>query len=196
MPGTKKRPIREREILRAVIEELAGSDYGALTFERVAARAGVNKTTVYRNWETKAELVRDAILSFAPMLDDGTSTGSLREDLRRIGRHMVEFASSFEGQCLMRLRLLRQPAPELAGVARELQERRFARLSSLVQAAVDRGEISADVDALLLVEMLVGTLHYRLLVKNQPVDEVIIATVVDVLLDGVRFKKPARGRSG
>src|SRR5262245_16386487 len=51
-----------RGILAAALEELARTGYGALRIEGVAARAGVNKTTVYRRWATKENLVRAALL--------------------------------------------------------------------------------------------------------------------------------------
>ena len=176
---------REKLILGAVIEELARSDYGGLTFEHVAARAGVNKTTVYRHWETKVDLVRSALASVARSMSPGPTTGTLRGDLLRIGRTMVDFATSFEGQCLMRLRLLQHPEPELAAVAKDLHAKHVAELAALAKAAVARKEVDRDVDLGLLLDMLGGALHIRLVMKNEPVDDVVIAKIVDILLHGV-----------
>jgi AcrR family transcriptional regulator len=178
------RSLRERAILRAVIEELARSDYGGLTFEKVAARAGVNKTTVYRHWDKKVDLVRTALSSVARSMSPGPTTGTLRGDLLRIGRAMVDFATSFEGQCLMRLRLLQHPEPELATVAKDLHAKHVAELAALAKAAVARGEVAPDVDLGLLLDMLGGALHIRLVMKNEPVDDVLIAKIVDILLRG------------
>src|SRR4029453_6484424 len=49
-----------RVILGAVLDELGEVGYGALTIEAVAARAGVGKSTIYRHWPGKLELVEDA----------------------------------------------------------------------------------------------------------------------------------------
>ena len=185
---------REARILRAVIEELARSDYGGLTFDRVAARAGVNKTTVYRHWETKAELVQAALTRMVRSITPELSTGTLREDLIRIGRRMVEFSTSFEGQSLIRLHMLQHPEPELAGIAKELQASHLAHLAALGEAATARGELPAGVDFRLLLDMLGGTLHVRIFLKNETVDDVLIARVVDVLLRGVGATDGARAR--
>jgi AcrR family transcriptional regulator len=182
------RSLRQRAILRAVIEELARSDYGGLTFEKVAARAGVNKTTVYRHWDTKVDLVRTALSSVARSISPGPTTGTLRGDLLRIGRTMVDFATSFEGQCLMRLRLLQHPEPELAGVAKDLHARHVADLAVLAKAAVARGELAPDVDLGVMLDMLGGALHIRLVMKNEPVDDVLIAKIVDILLRGAHAR--------
>jgi AcrR family transcriptional regulator len=188
-----KAATRQREILRAALEELARADYGGLSFERVAARAGVNKTTVYRQWPTKAELVRAALESCAEVVRFGPSTGSLRGDLIRLGRIMSEFASSFEGQGLVRLRLLDHPEPELAEMARALNDRHTAELVAVLRQSVDRGELSPDVDPRLLLELLGGALHIRLFVKNERVDDVIIARIVDLLLNGVTPRVASSG---
>jgi AcrR family transcriptional regulator len=197
-PRETLRTRREKVILRAVIEELARSDYGGLTFERVAARAGVNKTTVYRHWETKVDLVRAALSSVARSVTLGPTTGALRSDLLRIGRTMVDFATSFEGQCLMRLRLLQHPEPELARVAKDLHAEHVAALAALARAAVARGEVAPDVDLGLMLDMLGGALHVRLVMKNEPVDDVVIAQIVDILLQGAgtrRIERQQRRRS-
>lgn len=176
---------RKRAILRAALEELARADYGGLTYERVAARAGVNKTTVYGQWPTKAELVRSALESCAGVESLGPSSGSLREDLLRIGRRFAEFAGSFEGQVLVRLRLLDHPEPELAEMARALNERATSQLTAILAASVERGEMSPDIDPRLVLEMLTGALHVRLFVKSERVDDVIISRIVDVIIAGV-----------
>jgi AcrR family transcriptional regulator len=176
---------RTARILRAAIEELARSDYGGLAFERVAARAGVNKTTVYRHWETKADLVRAALSLVLQSVIPEVSAGTLREDLIRVGRKMVDFSTSFEGQCLIRLRLLQHPEPELAGIAKALHAKHIAQLAALAEAATVRGELPRGVDFKLVLDMLGGALHSRLFMKNEPVDDVLIARIVDILLRGV-----------
>jgi AcrR family transcriptional regulator len=198
IPGAEhpsSRIVRERAILRATIEELARSDYGGLSFERVAARAGVNKTTVYRRWETKADLVRAALTSVAQSLRPGPTTGSLRGDLMRIGRTIREFVASFEGQCLMRVRLLEHPEPELAGMAKELHARSLDEVFSLARAAIARGELATEGDMMLLVELLNGALHTRLMMKNEAADDVVIERYVDVLLHGADGLKSKTQRS-
>lgn len=183
---------RKRIILRAALEELARADYGGLSYERVAERAGVNKTTVYRQWPTKAELVRAALESCVGMVSLGESSGSLREDLLNIGRRFLEFASSFQGQGLVRLRLLDHPEPELAEMARALNERAMSQLTVVFAASVERGEMSPELDPRLVLELLTGPLHVRLFVKNERVDDVIISRIVDIIVAGVRpTKAPA-----
>jgi AcrR family transcriptional regulator len=186
VPAAEGQPSpREARILRAAIEELARSDYGGLAFDRVAARAGVNKTTVYRHWETKAELVRAALSLVVQSVIPEVSAGTLREDLIRIGRRMVDFSTSFEGQCLLRLRLLQHPEPELASIAKNLHAQHIAQLAALADAATQRGEVGGGVDFKLILDMLGGALHSRLFMKNEPVDDVLIARMVDILLRGV-----------
>jgi AcrR family transcriptional regulator len=177
--------LREARILRAVIEELARSDYGGLSFERVAARAGVNKTTVYRHWETKADLVRAALTLVVQSVLPEVSAGTLRADLIHVGRRMVDFSTSFEGQALIRLRLMQHPEPELASIAKDLHEKHLAHLTALAEAATKRGELAPGVDVKLMLDMLGGALHVRLVMKNEPVDDVLIARIVDMLLRGV-----------
>jgi AcrR family transcriptional regulator len=182
--------LREADILRATLEELASSDYGGLTIEQVAARAGVNKTTVYRHWPTKVDLVRAALASVAETHSLGPSSGSLRTDLLRIGRNMIDFVRSFEGQCLMRLRLLDRPEPELAGIAESLQAGHDQKLKAFIDSAIARGELRPDVDGPLLLDMLGGALYVRFFLKRDRADDVLIARFVDTLLEGVRAVRP------
>src|SRR5437868_5357922 len=79
-PGRPRSPEADHAILDATIALLAEGGYDALTMERVAARAGVGKATVYRRWGSKVELAVDALrASIADV--EVHSTGSLGDDL-------------------------------------------------------------------------------------------------------------------
>jgi AcrR family transcriptional regulator len=188
--------LRERKILRAAIEELASTDYGGLTIEGVAARAGVNKTTLYRKWETKADLMRAALLSVVEMFKVTPTGGDVRSNLLQMARTFCEFTRSFEGQSIVRLGLLQHPEPELAKIAHDLHAKQLAELSALFDAAVERGELSPHVDPLLLLDMLCGAIHIRIVMKNEPVDEALLQRSVDLLLAaaGGGTTKPARAK--
>jgi AcrR family transcriptional regulator len=192
---TGRRAQRERNILRATLEELAGADYGALSVENVARRADVNKTTVYRRWPTKADLVGSALTAVADQMAFGPSTGSLRMDLREIGRRMLNLALSLEGQGLARLGVLRRPEPELADVVARIRALRQRKLEELLATAVSRGELAKDADLALMLDMLGGLLHVRLFLKGEGADELVIARAVDVLLDGIKAAPSTRGKT-
>ncbi len=177
---------RERAIFRATLEELASADYGALSIDSVAKRAGVNKTTIYRRWPTKAELVSGALNALTDEIVCAPSAGSLRADLLEIGRRMRDVAMSLEGQGLARLGVLRAPDPDLADVAEHLRVRRERKLEQLLATALERNELAKGADLPLLLDMLGGLLHVRFFVKGDGVDDLVLVRAVDILLHGAQ----------
>ncbi len=172
-------------VLRATIEELARIGYGALGIEGVANRAGVNKTTVYRRWATKSELVRAALRSMGDDKVCEVSTGSLRGDLLAVGRSIIAFTASPEGRSILRMVLAEGMEPELAAIAASLRREREASPRALVGAAVARGEIARGADAMLVMETLFGAIIQRLFISHEPLNEAFLERIVDLLLSGV-----------
>src|SRR6202041_4171288 len=81
---TRGKP-REQAILSAVIALLGEAGYEAMTMDAVAARAHASKTTIYRRWPGKPELVRAAVASYvAGRVAVSADTGSLRGDLMAV----------------------------------------------------------------------------------------------------------------
>ncbi|HWL87667.1 MAG TPA: helix-turn-helix domain-containing protein, partial [Polyangiaceae bacterium] len=76
-------------VLENTVEEFGRSGYSGLRVEEIAARSGVNKTTIYRRWPTKDDLVVAAIQWISPYKRP-PNTGSLRTDLLGMLRGMVE----------------------------------------------------------------------------------------------------------
>src|SRR5438094_8033869 len=79
-PGGRRARIRQA-VLDAAFAELGEKGYGGLSIEAVAQRSGVAKTTVYRRWPTRNELVADALDSRSDRYEPVPDTGSLRGDL-------------------------------------------------------------------------------------------------------------------
>src|SRR5882724_3495319 len=82
------------EVLSATLEVFAEQGYAGVSVEAVAARAGVNKTTIYRRWPTKAELLGAALFSLRDEEPEAPNTGSLREDLLTVLRRLVARAET------------------------------------------------------------------------------------------------------
>jgi AcrR family transcriptional regulator len=186
---------REQVMLRAALTELALFDYGGMTIEDVARRAGVNKTTVYRKWPTKSALVQAALTSVFELFSIGPSAGDLRSDLRKVARQLIAFTLSPEGKSLLRLRLLQQPEPELAEIAKQLRARTMKQLMELIEPAVARGEIAKGVDIKLLLDMLWGVLFAKLVFNMETIDNAMLERILDMLLTAARQPAPEGRRS-
>ncbi|XXX76146.1 TetR/AcrR family transcriptional regulator [Sorangium sp. So ce134] len=174
-----------RGILAATLEELASAGYRALRIEDVATRAGVNKTTVYRRWPTKEDLVRAALLSITDEKIIPPNTGSLRGDLIALGRAIIEIQSSPVGQSLFHVFLAEGPDSELMAIARSLRAVQESGLRAIVEGAVARGELAPREDPMLPCELLACYLKSKMIADRAIVDEAQLARVVDAILHGV-----------
>jgi AcrR family transcriptional regulator len=178
-------PIVQR-VLAATVEELAQVGYRALRVEDVAARAGVNKTTVYRRWPEKNALVRDALGTIGSDKVVAPQTGSLRGDLLAMGRNIVELSSSPQGQSIVRMLVAEGSDPEVADLKRAQRCRHEAVPRGVVCDAIARGELPADIDPEVLFGTFVGAIHHRIFFMNAPVTEAFLVGIVDLILDGAR----------
>ncbi len=173
-----------RGVMEATLAKLASAGYGALRIEDVATCAGVNKTTVYRRWPTKEELVRAALLSITDHGLAAPNTGSLRTDILAMARSMVALVGSCEGQGLFRMILAAGPDSELMAIAKSLKKTHEAVPRSVVEAATARGELASGAEAMLLFTCLWPAIHHRLLMERAAVDEDFLCRLVDLLLFG------------
>ena len=183
---TGGRSARVREaVLHATVEVVAEAGYAGLSFEEVARRSGVHKTTVYRRWPTTAALVLDALLERSAESVPVPDTGSVREDLRRFVRAIAANITSPLGAALVAT-LTGEPADEAVdALVHEFWRARFALAGEIVQRGIERGELRADVDPDLVVELLVAPLYLRLLVTREPVTRRYADRVVDLALAGM-----------
>jgi len=184
--GRPRSAAADEAILAAVLEELTDVGFDELTIERIAARAGVGKATIYRRWSSKTDLVVDAVGSMkAPLVHP--DTGNVRDDLIQLFAvgldrdHDADSARLLVGLC-MEL----QRSPEMG----ELYRERFAAprrqiAAEILQRGIDRGEIRAGIDADEVVDLLVGPMFYRQLVAGRPADLAAVVRIVDLVLPGI-----------
>jgi len=173
------------DVLTATAEELSRVGYAAMRVEDVAARSGVNKTTIYRRWPTKPELV-GAALRAVWETPDVPDTGSLRADFVASLSKSATFAMSPIGRGLTRVIQVELAHPELEPIARALREDYRTLREALVQRGIDRGELPPQTDARFLHDMLTAPVFSRLFTEGASVDTAFIENVVDVVLSGVR----------
>lgn len=173
-----------RGILEATMAELAEVGYGALRIEEVAARAGVNKTTVYRRWATKPELVQAALRSITVDRMVAPNTGSLRSDLLAVARRMAMLMSSTEGRILRRLLIVEDQNPEFGAIAKSLRDTIHRLPDATIEAAMARGEIAEGVDPRLIFDVLAGAMEHRIFMERKSVDETFFEQIVAMLLFG------------
>lgn len=183
-PHLRGEPI-VREVLDSTIHRLAEVGYGALRIEDVAARAGVNKTTVYRRYPTKQELVRAALMAMTTERFQTPDTGSLRGDLLACAERVAYFMGSVEGGCMSRVLVVDRLDPELSDIVSAIREANDAKPKVLFERAVARGEIGSSEHATMLVRTLIGALHNKIHVHQEPVTPEYREKLVDMLLGGV-----------
>lgn len=178
-----------RIVLAAALEELAVAGYRALRIEDVAARAGVNKTTIYRRWPAKADLVRAALKEVGEEKLVTPNTGSLRGDMLALARGFLGLFTSLSGKGLFRVMVAEGPDSEFAAITKSLRDSEVAP-RVVIESAIARGEIAPDVDPELLGEVLVSFIIHRFFVHQEMVDEARLTRVVDTLLFGVLPRGP------
>jgi AcrR family transcriptional regulator len=181
-PGGRSARVRQA-VLTAVLDELVESGYGALTFDRVAARAGVHRATLYRRWPGREQLVAEALLAQAGRDIPLPDTGTLRGDLRALAHAVVTNITSPLGEGLLRTLVSEAVrVPDISVAGRAFWEQRFTLATEIIRRGIRRGEVPSDVDPQLMLELLIAPLFLRLLVTAEPVTTAHADEVLDLLL--------------
>jgi len=171
-----------RLILSAALELLGELGYGGLTVEAVAARAGVGKSTIYRHWPGKLELIEDAVRSLKAGIvlpDEGTVRERIVILLQNVATGM---AGSTWSTCLPAIIDAAERDPEVLVIHRRFSCERRQVLMDLLTEGVATGDIPGHLDIGLLAECLVGPIMVRRLLLHEPFDPDDVTRLVAQLL--------------
>ncbi|MEU5212210.1 TetR/AcrR family transcriptional regulator [Streptomyces sp. NPDC020742] len=187
---TRRSERSRRAIFDAALALVGEVGYEKLTIEGIASRAGVGKQTIYRWWPSKAAVLLDA---FTVGVDEYSAqglpdTGDLAADLKFVLRATVDEFNDPAFQAPYR-------ALAAAGANDEELSRTFvARLLEpgtqvyvdRLRAAQEAGEVAADIDVRVAVEMLLSPFSQRWLMRTGELTYGYVDTLVDQALRGLR----------
>ncbi len=176
---------RSREALLAgALDELAAVGYAAFSMESVAARAGVGRSTLYRHWGDRLQLISDALetLNVQPAPPDRPADETAREHVEDLLRHLADaLTRSRVSACLP---ALVHAAEQDAGVREFLHGYSRRRRQALVDAIAEgtaRGEFRPG-DPDIGADALSGAVFYRRLMTAHPVRPDDVPVLVDAVL--------------
>ncbi|MEV5431022.1 TetR/AcrR family transcriptional regulator [Streptomyces sp. NPDC052701] len=195
-PDATRRSERSRRAIYDAALALVGEvGYRKTTVEGIAARAGVGKQTIYRWWSSKADVLLEAFLNLGERAarDAGQAsqaipdTGDVAADLKAVLRATVD-----------ELRDPRFEAPSRALAAEGVVDEQLGRIfvarllePSLrlyvdrLRAAQEAGQVRADVDPRIALELFVSPLAQRWLQYTGPITYEYTDTLVDYALNGL-----------
>jgi AcrR family transcriptional regulator len=180
--GPVRSPAAHAAVLDAASRLFIERGYDHLTMEAIAAEAKVGKATLYRWWGSKSEVVAECLLSGrlteeALRLPD---TGDLRSDLRDWLGRVFAFATSVEGEALVRS--LIAAAADNAEVGKRLRDSLGGGASVVgrLRIAQNLGQISMGRPLDELSEALIGAILIRALARQLP-----DGPAIDRLLDAL-----------
>jgi AcrR family transcriptional regulator len=169
----------DRAILDAALRLLYEHGYSGMSMEAVADAAGVGKTTVYRRYRDKDDLVTAAIASMKGH-DELPDSGDTRADLLELLQRVVRSKERVQNMRLLGMLWADQERnPQLLRLFRErVIAPRRQMLIDVIRRGQDRGEVRADVDPALAAEMMVGA-HFARQMNGAPFPRDWAERVVD-----------------
>lgn len=161
-PGRRRDPAKEQALLEASLEVYAEVGWAGFTFEAVSRRSGVGRPAIYLRWESREELLLDAMgLLDLPQVD--TDTGTLEGDLVVLGEALVSWWTSVGARAWTRLQVDHDVVPQVGEVFYGVHVRRNVQAAAMiVDRAIERGELADRAEGIVLLEMVNGAIHTRI----------------------------------
>ena len=180
-PGRPRSAEADRAILDATLALLHDTGYAGMSMEAVADAAGVGKTTIYRRYRDKADLVTAAIAAMRGA-DEMPDSGDTRQDLVELLQRFVRGKERVQSMRLLgTLWAEEERNPELVRLFRERVIRpRRAMIVEVLRRGQARGELREDLEPGLVTEMMVGA-HFARQFNGQPFPRDWARQVVDTI---------------
>ena len=181
--GADPRVARTRAVvLEAARKLLVEEGADAVTALRVSEATGRARTTIYRHWPDRKDLLRDtvALEEAEPQVE---LTGDTRIDLLTLLTAMGEQMGRRRGARMMAVALDRSGLRgEAGGPHREMVSRRMDPLRAVIAAGIGAGHLPAGLDVDAAVARLAGPPFFRAVFLRQPISPEFLADVVDGFL--------------
>jgi AcrR family transcriptional regulator len=174
-PGGRSARVR-RAVFDATLTLLAEHDRHPFTIEAVARLAGVNKTTLYRNWASKTALILAAAEDRSENIIANQPTGNVEEDLVAFLTSVAASITSPLGRALIISTMEQSDHEDVLRARDAFWKHRFEAAADLVREALPGRLTPAEVDR--FIESLIGPLYLRVFVTGAPVDAAYIRTLV------------------
>ena len=176
-PGGRTADTSDR-IFAAVVSLLVDCGADACTFTNVAARAGVDRSTLYRRYTDRWAMISEALFAVHAVDFAVAATGDFRADMTEHLRKVGASLDSTAGRAMV-------VAAAMSRVERSPQGGRYwanrrRQLEPIIDAAVKSGAIR-PVGADELFAASDGPLFFRMLITNVPIDDMFIDQVVENL---------------
>ncbi|MDV3128607.1 TetR/AcrR family transcriptional regulator [Mycobacterium sp. 21AC1] len=185
-PGGRSARVRAA-VLAAAIDELMDTGYAELTMEAVAARAEVNKTTIYRRWPDRDSLLVEALSEWSDTTVAAPDTGTIETDLGVLTDSIVDLLNSPIGRAVLAMVLAaRGRNAELLEVLARFFEDREEIAAPLVERAVSRGELPASTDPAGLLATVRAPLFYRIITTGGQLTQRHAREAVELALAAAR----------
>jgi AcrR family transcriptional regulator len=185
-PQRRRGAALEDAILDAAYAELTEAGFTAFSVEAVAFRARTGKASIYRRWNSKNDLVMDALCAALPTpeacgismdIDDGVSTF---DALRGVAHAIAAVITSPAGDAMRAIKCEAATDPDLARLIDErFQAPRRAALLGLLRRGVERGEVRPEAATQLVADVVPAVLTHRVILQREPLTEADIAAMIE-----------------
>jgi len=161
-------------VFAATLSTVHELGYARATVDRIAAAAGVAKTTIYRRWPSKGALITDCLVdAFGPVPLKGASRGDIMSSA-------IRWAAAKIGEPGM--------GDAFAGVFSDavsdpaIREVLSTRLQDPYRIALQDALGEPEPRVLLLIDVVVGTLLHRMGMTGEPMADSDVDALVEMVL--------------
>ncbi|MDT8914934.1 TetR/AcrR family transcriptional regulator [Amycolatopsis sp. PS_44_ISF1] len=178
------RPDLTDSIIEAVLDELAEKGYQSLSMDAVARRAGVGKSALYRRWPSKLEMTVSTFVRLSVPLTSIPDTGSFRGDLRKVLDEILAWLGHpRHGRIFTDLLGAARTNPELArALTEDIAAPRRELGMEVLDRAVARGEVPAEVNRELALDVFAAPVFWRLHARREVVTAEYLDEVADLMV--------------
>ena len=160
-----------RVVLEATAELIGECGFGRTSIEAISERSGVARSTIYRHWPERTELLLEAVRRHVASIE-ATFTGDLRADLLRTFSHISSLLSDETTRSMVASFFAESTRdPELADLDAKFTKARREACRGLIEDAVSRGDLPRDTDSHQMADDLAAGIFFKGLILREVIDD-------------------------
>lgn len=183
--GRPRDPLKDNVIIGETLNQLLSRGYTALSISDVATESGISKATIYRRWKNKSSLVVETLKSLPGL--QVPSTGMLKSDIKHLVTQVI--AVNAETNLFAVLQILTGEMFNDKKLEKEMHpflNDRMSPVRSIIQEAIERGEISKKTNIEASIYVVIGPLIAMSFFGKQTINESLIRPLTELIYRGLQ----------